>query len=365
MSPVVQQLEKTAIGARFPPRAESTASVNSLPGPPTPASIAAAASPPAQAAPMAYNPAAPPAPEPIAYREKTPPPMDDGTGIGLQNAARYDSMPQTQYANVPNTFSSSNQPTPNQAYFNGPPLQPQSPPQQQQMYHPSITNFPGPPAQNTPPQRTQSGALPPPPPPTGGPSPQQYTPSFAPPPLGQPQQQMPASPPPNQANFNRQSSFGGQAPVQQYANYNPAAVQKAPSFGPGAMASPGFGLGQQPPTPSAPPGYTSPGLPPPPGQQAQQQQQVFGYSNYSYASAQQPAQGYVPGQPQQGYTGDVHGQVYRPTEAEVGAHGSSSGGARPQQQQRQNSEARQKLEGKVRDVEGRVGGYLKRLDKLW
>ena len=34
MSPVVQQLEKTAIGTHFHPRAESTASVHSFPGPP-------------------------------------------------------------------------------------------------------------------------------------------------------------------------------------------------------------------------------------------------------------------------------------------------------------------------------------------
>ena len=55
----------------------------------------------------------------------------------------------------------------------------------------------------------------------------------------------------------------------------------------------------------------------------------------------------------------MHDQVYRPTEAETTAHG------RPAPAQRVNSERRDKLEGKVRDVEGKVGGYLKRLDKLW
>jgi hypothetical protein len=54
----------------------------------------------------------------------------------------------------------------------------------------------------------------------------------------------------------------------------------------------------------------------------------------------------------------MHDQVYRPTEAEATAHG------RPPAQ-RVNSERREKFEGKVKDVEGRVGGYLKKLDKLW
>ncbi|KAK5073438.1 hypothetical protein LTR70_010206 [Exophiala xenobiotica] len=40
--------------------------------------------------PMAYNPAAPAAPEPIAHREKTPPPEDGTGGTGLSQAARHD-----------------------------------------------------------------------------------------------------------------------------------------------------------------------------------------------------------------------------------------------------------------------------------
>ena len=388
MSPVVQQLERTAVGQQFPPRSGSTTSAVSLPGPLTPAtsvggSRASATSPqPAQqaqqAAPMAYNPAAPAAPEPIAHREKTPPPMDDGSGTGLQNAAKYDSIPHQQYTGVPNTFQNSNQTTPNQAYFSGPPQQ------QQQL--------PGPPPTQGTPQSTHSGYVPPPPPPPSGTtSPpqtqaQSYNPSFAPPP-GQ-QQSQATSPPPNQQNFNRQSSFGSGGPPgqTQYATYVPGQQQRTPSFGPGAVASPGIqssytpaagqSQGQQPPTPSAPPAYSSPGLPPPPGQQqyqpqaAQQQQQqqpqqqsqqaqqgVFGYSNYSYTGQQQYS-GYQANQPQVGYTGDTHGQVYRPTEAEAGAQ-------RPQQQQRRESETRTQLEGRVRAVEGKVGGYLKRLDKLW
>ena len=40
--------------------------------------------------PMAYNPAAPPAPEPIRHREKTPPPPDAEHGTGLSAAAQHD-----------------------------------------------------------------------------------------------------------------------------------------------------------------------------------------------------------------------------------------------------------------------------------
>ncbi|KAK3719446.1 hypothetical protein LTR37_004304 [Vermiconidia calcicola] len=379
MSPVVQLLEKTAIGTHFPQRAESTTSAHSLPGPLTPATSIGAATaspppPPAQAAPMAYNPAAPAAPEPIAHREKTPPPPEDGTGTGLGG---YNPIPQTQYANAPSPFSSSNQHTPQQAYFSGPPpLQQQAPgmsfagppsqstpPQQPSL----VTSFAGPPSQSTPPQRAHSGSLPPPPPPPGsGPSPQQYNPSFAPPPLGQGHSQ-PTSPPPNQQNFNRQSSFGGPPIQTQYANY--PQQQRAPSFGPGALASPGLPgtpgytvpqQSQQPPTPSAPPGYSSPGLPPPQhSYPSQQQQQSFAYSNYSYSAQQPPTPGY---NPHAGYAGDIHNQAYRPTEYEA----NNGYGGRPQlAAQRQNtSKTGQRLEGKVTQVEAGVGKFMKRLDKL-
>ncbi|KAK5171842.1 uncharacterized protein LTR77_003478 [Saxophila tyrrhenica] len=340
MSPVVQQLEKTAIGAQFPPRAESTTSSHSIPGPPLGLQTS---STPAQPTPMAYNPAAPAAPEPIAYREKTPPPLDSDAGNGLTNPGQYSSYPQQQYANVPNTFQSSGQPTPQQSFFSGPPGQPAR--------HSSMS-FPGPPSQGTPPQRTASGigSLPPPPPPPGsGPSPQPYNPSFAPPPgNGLPQA---TSPPPTQTSFNRQSSYGGLPGQTQYASY----PSSTPSFGPSALASPGLpgtpGYQQHngPPTPSAPPAYSSG-----PQQYQPGQQQQFGYSSYSY-SQQQPADSSAgPG------TYGIHGQVYRPTEQEALAHGKPAG---PQRQQ--SSETRNRLEGRVTQVEAGVGKFMKRLDKLW
>jgi hypothetical protein len=348
MSPVVQLLEKTAIGTHFHPRAESTASVHSFPGPPASAQSGGLriSPPPAQQqplhqpAPLAYNPAAPSAPEPIAHREKTPPPVDDASGSVAPSAMGYGS---TQYATVPFGFQPSLQGTPQQSYFSGPP--------QAQQRQSSYGSLPGPP-HSTPPsniQRTQSGSLPPPPPPPGqtGPSPAQYTPSFGPPPISHSAQ--PASPPPTQTSFNRQSSFG--LPVQQFASYGPQ--------------SPGFlnhqqQQQQQPPTPSVPPSYTthtplqSPGLPP-----QQQAAQIAGYSSFSYSQPQQQA---TPGayNPHGAYTGDVHNQLYRPTEGE-----SAPPVLPPGQERKDGFSGKYKVNERVDKVEKGVGRFLKKLDSKW
>jgi hypothetical protein len=364
MSPVVQQLEKTAIGTHFHPRAESTASVHSFPGPPASAqSGGVAISPPPaqqqqqlhQPAPMAYNPAAPIAPEPIAHREKTPPPVDDASGSGAPSTLGYGS---TQYATLPHGFQPSFQPsmpnTPQQSYFSGPP--------QAQQRQSSYGSLPGPP-HGTPPssiQRTQSGSLPPPPPPQPGqgPSPAQYTPSFGPPPTSQSAQ--PSSPPPNQTAFNRQSSFG--MPVQQFASYPPQL--------PGFLNHQAQPQQQQPPTPSAPPSYNnhtplnSPGLPP-----QQQAAQIAGYSSFSYASTQQQAQ---PGayNAQGAYAGDVHNQLYRPTEVESAAQlGNKSKmphvPPQPGQERKDSFSGKYKVNERVDKVEKGVGRFLKKLDSKW
>ncbi|KAK1813396.1 hypothetical protein LTR12_012249 [Friedmanniomyces endolithicus] len=344
MSPVVRQLEQTAIGTHFPPRAESVVSSQSYGGPPAPASPPIA-SPQPQAS--AYNPAAPPAPEPIAYREKTPPPPEDGMGNGS-----------TQYASVPSGYQqNSNQVTPQHAYFGGPP-------------QPETSGFPDPTSQMSasPPDGHRSFSGGPQPPHTGVPSPNPYAQQQQPfaPSFGLP----PTSPPPHQQNFQHQPSYNNLPTQPQFATYpqqqfaaHPAPA--TPSFGPYAPSTPGI----IPPTPSAPPAYAghtplqSPGLPPPPPppsgnqqQQQQQHQQVAGYSNYIYA-AQTSAQAQVVQQQlnQQGaYTGDMHSQLYRPTEGEA-AHGhGASADSRPQNGRGTTSER----------VEKRVGGFLKRLDKL-
>ncbi|KAI7286938.1 hypothetical protein KC345_g930 [Hortaea werneckii] len=415
MSPVVQQLEKTAVGSNFPPRAESTISAHSLPGPPTPATSAGAttssgpASPPPQAQQQAaYNPAAPAAPEPIAHREKTPPPPEEGA-------------PQQQFASMPHGYQPGGPqvPTPQQSSsFSG-----SSSPQQPM-------SFAGPP-RNTPPGyqqgRSFSGGLPPPPPPPGAaPSPYQSQQAGYPPTFpggsgsghGTPQ---PTSPPAQQQNFHRQSSFGmpthqtQQQPTQQYATY-----PQSPGFGPsigsptGIPGTPGHHPQQQtqqqsqfhhmypsqqhqhrqqPPTPSAPPAYAthtplqSPGLPPPPTSQPpsgvataggypqytagytgptpqpQQQQQVDGSAAYSQdrmSTYQQHQALYRPTEAETAFGQSAHGYGAQPSASAAGGESGNAGGKRGSAA---NAAAGGggNLEGRM---EKRVGGFLKRLDRL-
>ncbi|QIW97259.1 hypothetical protein AMS68_002777 [Peltaster fructicola] len=301
MSPVVQRLENTAIGAQFPPRAGSTTSAQSLPGPPTPASTASIPPPPQQPTPVAYNPAAPRHPNSYLIAKDTA-----ATG--------------RSYAQYSQQGGPSLQSTPQSSYFPGPP-QAAAPPLQQRQ-----ASF-GP----------QAG------PPQGGPPPQQQQqrqPSFGP--------QAPAT--------TQQPSFGPQAgSATQYASY-------PTNFGPGVTSpgpmSPGI-YQHQPPTPSAPPSYAS--LPPPPstsppGQQSGQQAQVAGFSSYKYSSAPQaPA---APGHYNAAgaFTGSIHSQAYRPTEEEA-AHGHHS---KPQSK----AQTEDKLGEKINKLEKGVSGFLKRLDKF-
>ncbi|KAI9642440.1 hypothetical protein NHQ30_009245 [Ciborinia camelliae] len=95
MSPVVRQLENVAIsdpsyqhGRTKTSRTSPPAAINvSFPGPPSSSSQQSQV--PTTFAPMAYNPAAPAAPEVIQHREKTPPP-EDGAGNPLVHAATSD-----------------------------------------------------------------------------------------------------------------------------------------------------------------------------------------------------------------------------------------------------------------------------------
>lgn len=102
ISPIVQQLERAAISpvyahASMPSYSStSSAALQTLPPPPGPP-------PPAlqqqQQQPKPYNPASPPAPEPIAHREKTPPPVDAHDGTGLAGAASADAaLPVSSFA---------------------------------------------------------------------------------------------------------------------------------------------------------------------------------------------------------------------------------------------------------------------------
>jgi hypothetical protein len=265
LSPVIARLENAAISHSS--RSPSISTTQSYPGPPT--APAPTASPPAERhtyAPMAYNPAAPAAPEPIAHREKTPPPPDATDGTGLGTAAAQDHHT-PQYGNP---FQTSFAPQPTSGPYKPGPLAPGH-------------SFSGPPPGV---QRTNTAG--------SYPGPPQSPPSFAPPPsappLGQPDGQ---TPPPG---IQRTSIM----PTQQYANY------------PG---SPGF-----PPAPQSPPAHSSmssPGFPPqylpmaspPPGE----------YSQFQYGSTNGQV---LPTNPHS-VSHDLHQNLYRPSEHETSVVGNS------------------------------------------
>lgn len=248
--------------------------------------------------PMAYNPAAPPAPEPIAHREKTPPPEDGDTGTGLAHAIKHD-----------------------QGYVPGPPTG-----GYQIGQGPPVTFGGG--YASPPPQQPGYTVPPPPPPPAGmaySPSPPaQYpynqsqavsvasnTPSFGPPPTQHQNQhdprhsmaaetyvpeELPKQPvlTPGTQFYGSLGSTSGSKPLAhvqpQYPDYLAAGGPNAPA----AVMAPLTNSFSGPPQHQPPPG---------------------GYSTYDYRSQSQRP----PSQPGNMY--DIHQQVYRPTEAEAGAHG--------------------------------------------
>ncbi|KAK3066254.1 hypothetical protein LTS18_001869, partial [Coniosporium uncinatum] len=180
MSPVVQKLETAAISSPAQhhhlqqSRSNSVSTAQSVSrtvsnAPP----ISPPSSPPSELpsqdfAPMAYNPAAPAAPEPIAHREKTPPPVDATHGTGLVAAAQYDHIPQPQLQHQGSYGMQQQQ-------------------QQQQSYMPGLPQH--------------QSAMPPPPPFTSTPGPHQFqrsTSSFLPPPPQSPHS-LSFSPPPTQS----------------------------------------------------------------------------------------------------------------------------------------------------------------------
>ena len=266
MSPVVQKLENVAIsdpsyqhGQTRDSRTTSTA----FPGPPISATPQSEQS--ANFAPMAYNPAAPAAPETIMYREKTPPP-EDGAANPLAAAATSD---QGQ-AFTPSYL---------QRGFSGPPGQIGLPPQ--------TSYFTGPPA---PPPQQQL----PPQQPSVSPFAQHFQHSFAAPPTAATitlpyAQPPPASAPPPPAY---QQQPPAHIPVTQYANY--------PGSPHSAMTTPGiYSPGVASPLTS--PGIYSPGAPP------------GGFSQFQYnnsISNTQPLNNDY----------SIHSQVYRPTEDEAARH---------------------------------------------
>lgn len=317
MSPVVQQLENVAIsdpsyqqGRTRDSRGYTGPPLSAVPGSqeasnfnpqvhqPTPVSQPP---PPATFAPLAYNPAAPAAPEAIRHREKTPPP-EDGAANPLMVAATSE---HGQTYGVP--FQ---QP----GGYGGPPShQPQ----------PSGSYFPGLPGPPPPPQAQQ-----PTPPSVQSPYAHHFQNQFAPPPTGN----MPAPP-----AYKAQPS--PHIPVNQFANYpsSPgiASGMTTPGIYSPGLTSPGLvSPGLQSPGFPAPGPYT-PGVPPPPG----------GFAQYNYSQVSNTAPLMTD------YS--IHSQVYRPTEGEV-AH-----------KIKPTKPPAGKFEQRAGQVEKRVTGLFKKIEKKY
>jgi hypothetical protein len=378
MSPVVQQLEKAAIAQ--PPSAPGAQQRNSVSTTPTAASVnvpapavalapvavhasanvpgapsapfahtpvspavsppVAATSPPIQQfTPMAYNPAAPPAPEPIAHREKTPPPPDAEAGTGLTSAVAYDSgVPQPhqqqymattpQQSFGPQITSGGYMPgfTPVQQGVPGPPSMPPPPPAPGIQRMNTLTSVPSPTVSSAAqsPQTGAPGTFAPPPPPPGQQSPHQVQ--------GQD---------PQQALYAQQQQLAAQqaALMQQQQQL----AQQAQQFQPQLLRQ--NSLGYPAYTAQAQQAYPQYGY-----QQQQQQQQLtpsgqptFVPTQASYAS---------PATPNYGVNHALHTQVYVPEGQKAPA---AQGGGQ--------AAATGKLEQKMENADKGINRFFKKLEK--
>lgn len=359
-SPVVQKLESVAIKdpayQNGQTRDSRTSSIAQAPAPSVSTSQGAARQETPRAEdseafkPMAYNPAAPPAPEPIKHREKTPPPLDAEQGTGLAAAAQRDHA--QAFSPMPSPLPSQPQdPMSRPAYGQSPLSQKHSDPPQVQAYVSPHTSPPPPRTAFSPPSLVQgqrhSSVSPIPPPQIGrstaspygstpssasiaqshqsstSPLPQKPTTSFRPPPVDPNAQPYGAEPKLQRtatAEILGTSYVGGEKqPLQhlqpQYADY----------------------LGSRPQSQQPHAQHQQP----PPG----------GYANYEYNQGPQRHHSHS----SQGTEYDVHNQVYRPTEEEAHKHRKHSE-AGPGQQPG-------KLEQRASKVDKGVNRLFKRLEK--
>ncbi|EEH45132.1 uncharacterized protein PADG_01282 [Paracoccidioides brasiliensis Pb18] len=216
-------------------------------------------------APLAYNPAAPAAPEPIKLREETPPPLDAASGTGLAAAVISDHGQSFPPARPPMSPGFPPHPPGQIPGYGG--QYGSQPPTAGLTHTPSTSSH----ASRHNPTASMSYVSPPvathaPPPPV--------TPGAVP--YSQPQQ--PAADP--NAHLWRQQNFGGPHPA-------------SPHHSQTQHYQAGY-AGQAPPPPQPPIGR---------------------YSHYSYGQSQQQQQQLPPG----GTVYDIHHQVYRPTESEAAA----------------------------------------------
>ena len=271
--------------------------------------------------PLAYNPAAPAAPEPIAHREDTPPPVDGSDGTGL-SAAIHDNPYAHQQQHQQQPYGVPPGPHPN-----------------------PYGHYGSPPPQNLGPPTTS------PPPPSFGPNAGATPISFG-----------------SQATTSPRTSIG-----TGFSNQPPSAASPDGSRHPSIAAqtyAPSGGdpnahiFGQPPPVQT--PGsqfYQSISQPHKPLQhvqpqyadylasgQAAQQAPAGGFSNYQYGQAAQQQPPATAGNPY-----DVHSQFYRPTEAEHQTHHHS----RPSR----TSSSSQQKPSNAEKIEKGVGRFLKKIEK--
>ncbi|KAL9623045.1 MAG: hypothetical protein Q9160_002559 [Pyrenula sp. 1 TL-2023] len=344
ISPVVQQLENVAITDPAYRNGQTRNSQNqpqALPPPPLtsgtpialkqPTPVSQSQAPKKEEAqqnfaPLAYNPAAPPAPEPIAHREDTPPPPDAADGTGLATAAQADHFasaagpahPHQPYTGIPNP-AGQGVPPPNLWGASSAPIAPvqpssySSPPPNTMHHNPSISS-----TNSSRHQSVSSGYIPQP----ASTAPSSQIPQSSN--TASPRPSVSFGPPQASANTSARNSVSSPpmtSPPPQA--YNPAAVA---SHQPLQHVQPQYAdyLAQNRPA-----------------------QPLGGYSNYSYDQHGRPI----------GNPYDVHSQVYRPTESEMASH---------HRHHRHSESAGQKpggLEDRVGKAEKTVNRFLKKLEK--
>ena len=288
--------------------------------------------------PLAYNPAAPPAPEPIKHREKTPPPVDAEVGTGLAAAALRDhsqaASPQSSMSRPPYGHPQSS------GLFSPQPAQSHTPNLASPLPSAGYTN-----SQSSAGYRTSSVSSFPPPPPQssmGSVSPYTPAPSFAAPPHSP---SNPASVRPQKASPN--FSAPPQASVAPFYGKDSASLQSPAT----EILGDSYVAGIRQPLQHLHPqyaDYTPPGHEPP----------VGGYSDYQYRQQQQQQQQQQPSQHHhhhhnEGNEYDIHSQVYRPTEEEAHGHKPSKSSKQPQGRLEQGAES----------VDKKVNRFFKKLEK--
>ncbi|KAL9004987.1 MAG: hypothetical protein Q9188_002201 [Gyalolechia gomerana] len=345
MSPVVQKLENVAVedsAYQNGKTRDSRSAAATFAPPPTAASGNSQETPesndPESFKPLAYNPAAPPAPEPIRHREKTPPPPEaehEGTGL---SAAAYNDHAHAQA--VPTSHGSLPQP-PYPVSMHSPAYSSPQPHSSPYASPPPFAGLTG--MSPMPDGRAGSMSSLPPPPPHGArnasisstqiPSrtPSTQTQGFS----SVTSQQPTFSPPPRDPN---PLYAGGNKPLDSPSAQILGNSYVAHSPQPLQHLQPQYVdyLANQPPQPP----------------QGQAQEPVGGYSDYNYS---QPHHHHHHHSHQPGNEYDVHNQLYRPTQEEMHRH-----------KQRRPSEGGQpsgKLEQQAGRLDKGVNRFFKKLEK--